>query len=136
MNDLVIVDTNILISALISKNEKILQTLSSSNTSFVSTNYIVVELFKHSHRIQKKSRLSTEQLIELLGIIIGQIKLLDDGLISVSSWVEAARLCRGEDMNDLAFLALALELKGKLWTRDKRLKLHLIRNGYSNFFEI
>ena len=39
------------------------------------------------------------------------------------------------DMDDLSFVALALELDCPLWTRDLRLKRHLIKNGFSSFFD-
>jgi len=89
MSEIVVVDTNIFISALTSRNEDILRILSRPESSFVSTNYVVVELFEHSPRIQLKSRLSKEKMLEVLTILIGQIRLLDDGLISIGSWIEA-----------------------------------------------
>ena len=135
MSEIVVVDTNIFISALTSRNEDILRILSRPESSFVSTNYVVVELFEHSPRIQRKSRLSKEKMLEVLTILIGQIRLLDDGLISIGSWIEARRLTRDVDMDDITFVALALELSARLWTRDQPLKSHLIRNGFSNFYD-
>src|SRR5437868_5882032 len=135
MSEIVVVDTNIFISALTSRNEDILRILSRPESSFVSTNYVVVELFEHSPRIQLKSRLSKEKMLEVLTILIGQIRLLDDGLISIGSWIEARRLTRDVDMDDITFVALALELSARLWTRDQLLKSHLIRKGFSNFYD-
>lgn len=136
MSELVVVDTNLVISALISGNEEIFRTLSSPETTFVTTKILVVELFEHAPRIQEKTRLSRVNLLDLLNIILGHIDFLDDGLISGGSWVEAARLCRDVDMDDIAFVALTLEMEGRLWTRDNRLRTHLVRNGFSNFFDI
>src|SRR5256885_1874119 len=133
MSKIVVVDTNIFISALTSRNEDILRILSRPESSFVSANYVVVELFEHSPRIQQKSRLSKEKILEVLTILIAQIKLLDDGLISVGSWIEARRLTREVDMDDITFVALAIELDARLWTRDQSLRLHLIKNGFSRF---
>ncbi len=136
MSELVVVDTNILISALISGNEDILRTLSTPDISFVTASFAVVELFEHSPRIQERSHLPREQLLDLLALIVGRVGLRNDGIISLGTWVEASRLCRGVDSGDIPFVALALELKGRLWTRDKRLKNHLIRNGFSEFFDL
>jgi predicted nucleic acid-binding protein len=58
MSSIVVVDTNIFISALTSRNDDILRIVSRPGTSFVSTNYIVVELFEHSPR---KKVASTKQ---------------------------------------------------------------------------
>ena len=55
-------------------------------------------------------------------------------MISLGTWVEAARLCREIDPADIAFVALALQLNGKLWTRDAQLRDHLARNGFTDFF--
>ncbi len=135
MNNTVVVDTNIFISALVSRNEYILRILSRPGTSFVSTNYVVVELFKHSPRIQRKTRLNNESLLEVLSILIAQVRLIDDGFISVGSWIEARRLTKDVDMDDIAFVALCLELDGVLWTKDEALRSHLIRNGFSDFYD-
>lgn len=135
MSDLVVIDTNVVISALISGNEDILQKLLSLDQAFYSTHILVVELFDHSPRIQEKTHLDAERLREFLRIVLNKVRLMDDGVISISSWVEAMRLCRDVDMDDLSFVALALELEAQLWTRDTRLKTHLVRNGFTNFFE-
>ena len=136
MSELVIVDSNLVISALISKSEKILHTLSSPEIIFVTTKYLVVELFEHAPRIHEKTQLSRDQQLDLLNIILGNLRLIDDDLISVGSWVEAARLCRGVDMDDIAFVALTLEMNGRLWTRDRPLRSHLLRHGFFSFFDI
>lgn len=39
------------------------------------------------------------------------------------------------DINDVAYVALALELNGRLWTGDKPLKAGLIAKGFDRFFE-
>lgn len=134
MSEIVVVDTNIFISALISRNADILRTLTDPNISFITTNYIVVELFEHSPRIQEKTRIERDELLKVLSILISQVKLLDDGFISVGSWIEARRLTKDVDMDDITFVALTLELNARLWTRDEKLKLHLPRNGFSRFF--
>jgi predicted nucleic acid-binding protein len=135
MSELIVVDTNVIVSILISGNEDILQILSKPEYRFRSTHILFVELFEHSPRIQDKSRLDPERLAEVLRISLSCVRLVDDAIISISSWVEAMRLCSGVDMDDLSFVALALELQAPLWTRDRRLKSHLIKNGFSDFFE-
>ena len=136
MSEIVVVDTNIFISALISRNTEILRTLTDSSISFVTTNFLVVELFEHSPRIQEKTHIGREELLKVLSILISQVKLIDDGFISIGSWIEARKLTKEVDLDDIAFVALALELGAKLWTRDEKLKLHLTRNGFSQFFSV
>ncbi len=135
MSELVVVDTNIVVSALIAGNEDTLHRFSDPNFGFRSTNILIVELFEHSARIQEISHLEIHEITDVLRIILGHVRFIDDGLISTGSWVEAMRLCSGVDMDDLPFVALALELDCPLWTRDLRLKRHLIKNGFSSFFD-
>lgn len=135
MSDLVVVDTNIFISALVSGGENVIRVISNPDYEFVSTNYVVVELFEHAPRIQQKSKLDRQKLLEVLTILISQVRLVDDGVISLGSWVEARRLTREVDSDDIAFVALSLEMDTSLWTRDRPLKTHLASKGFSRFFE-
>lgn len=106
MSEIVVVDTNIFITALISRNADIFRTLSDPDLSFITTNYVVVELFEHSPKIQEKTKIERADLLKVLSILISRIKLLDDGFISVGSWIEARRLTRDVDMDDIVFVAL------------------------------
>ena len=94
MSELVVVDTNIVVSALIAGNEDTLHRFSDPDFSFRSTNVLVVELFEHSARIQEISRLEVHEITDVLRIILSKVRILDDGLISTGSWVEAMRLWR------------------------------------------
>ena len=63
-----------------------------------------------------------------------QGKFFDEDAISIGSWAEAWRLCRDVDENDVAYVALTLELDGKLWTSDRVLEEGLRRKGFQRFF--
>jgi predicted nucleic acid-binding protein len=52
--------------------------------------------------------------LEVLSILVSQVRLIDYSFISVGSWIEARRLTRGIDMDDITFVALALELNASL----------------------
>ncbi len=96
---------------------------------------MIVELFKHSARIQKATKLSKDEILELLSTIINQIKFYDEDLISIGSWTEAYRLCREIDLKDTPYIALALELNVKIWTKDEVLKKGLKKKGFDKFLE-
>lgn len=85
MNEIVVVDTNIIISSLISDSRQIRRTLARKDLQFVSPKFIIVELFKHAPKIQKATKLSGEEVLELLSSIINRIKFYDEDLISVGS---------------------------------------------------
>lgn len=134
MNEIIVVDTNIIISALISDSRQIRRILARKDLQFVSPKFIIVELFKHAPKIQKATKLSKDEVLELLSSIINQIKFYDDDLISVGSWVEAFRLCRETDEKDTPYVALSLELKAKVWTNDSELKIGLRKKGFDDFY--
>ena len=73
---------------------------------------MLVELFKHRERI----------------------RFFDEDAISIGSWTEAWRLCRDVDENDVAYVALTLEVAGDLWTSDRELEAGLRRKGFTRFF--
>ncbi len=134
MNEIIITDANIIFSALISDSRKIRQILAKDDLQFVAPKFIVVELFKHALRIQKSSKLSRDEILELLSSIINRIKLYEEDLISIGSWAEAARLCRDVDEKDTPYIALALELNAEVWTDDEELKIGLIKKGFDKFY--
>lgn len=136
MVEVIVIDTNIIISALISNSQRILQVIFNSNYIFVSPKFVIIELFKHSRKIQKASKLTEDEVLELLSIIINRVKFYDENLVSIGSWTQAFKLCREVDEKDTPYVALALELNAKLWTKDDVLKNGLKRRGFDDFFQI
>lgn len=135
MSEIIIIDTNIIVSALISNNQKILREIFNPNLKFVSPKFVIVELFKHSAKIQKATKLSNDEILELLSTLINRIKFYDESLVSVGSWTEAFRLCREIDLKDTPYVALTLELNAKLWTKDDVLKRGLKKRGFTLFHQ-
>lgn len=135
MSEIIVVDTNIIISSLISDSRQIRQMLARRNLDFVSPKFIIVELFKHAPKIQKATKLSAEEVLELLSSIINRIKFYDEDLISIGSWIEAIRLCRETDEKDAPYVALSLELNAKIWTNDDKLKIGLNGKGFDMFYQ-
>ena len=137
MSNTVVVDANIIVSALVASNRNILSKFTSDkNISIAAPKFVIVELFKHFERIKKSSKLPENELLKILSIIVGKVKFYDEASIALGSWVEAARLCRGIDEKDVAYLALSIELNAELWTNDKKLKIGLTKKGFNNFFEL
>jgi predicted nucleic acid-binding protein len=135
MAEIVVVDTNILITAIISSSPYVPTRLSDPNIIVASPKFVVVELFKHSPRIQRTTNLSEDEVLETLSRVIEQTKLYEESLISIGSWAEAYRLCRNVDQKDTPFVALALELDAWLWTNDKQLVRGLKRSGFLKFYK-
>ena len=131
----VIVDTNIIFSALITRNSNRRKYLFDTKLYLYSPNFLIAEIFKHKERILKTSKLSNEELSELLNKILQRIRFVNEELISIEKFFEAFHLCKNIDEDDTPFVALTLELDGKLWTKDDELKTELRKKGFDNFFE-
>ena len=74
----VIVDTNILFSALLGKSQKLRDAiLTEKEVAFYSCKFVFVELFKYKEKIQKKSSLDEDEILELLYSLLKKIKIFD-----------------------------------------------------------
>ena len=81
---------------------------------FLCPKYVMVELFKHKERTAASTGLDEDSLLALLHSLLERIRFFDEDAISIGSWAEAWRLCRDVDENDVAYVALTLEVDGDL----------------------
>lgn len=132
----VVLDTNLLFSALRSSNSHFREKLFSDENTFYSSKYIIVEIFKHKERIVKNAKVEDEnEVYEYLNEVLQHIHFINEDFVSISNYVKAYRMCKDVDEFDTPFVALALELNAKLWSNDKILKTGLRKKGFNNFFE-
>ena len=110
---LIIVDTNILFSALRSPNAKIRETLDRNDLHFYMPNFLIVEIFRHKEMILQKTSADPEEAYEFLNKITQKITFVNEGNISLGSLIQAYRLCQDIDEKDTPFIALTLELEGE-----------------------
>jgi len=137
MKERVIIDANRIFSELIAGNHRLRQAFSSQpDTDFFCPKYVFVELFKHKERIAEKTDLKEPDLLSLLHSLIEKIHFFDEDAISIGSWAEAWRLCRDVDENDVAYVALTVELAGKLWSSDRELEIGLRKKGFTCFYSL
>ena len=135
MSQSVVIDANRIFSELIAANHKLRRVFASQpETEFHCPKYVLVELFKHKERIAKATGLDEPELLALLHTLLERIHFFDEDAISIGSWSEAWRLCRGVDENDVAYVALTLELGGNLWTSDQKLETGLRKKGFTKFY--
>jgi len=133
----VIVDTNILFSALLGKSKKFRDVLlTEKNTTFYSCKFVIVELFKHKEKIQKYSSLEEDEILELLYGFLKRINFFDEDSVTVESRQKAYDLCKDVDEKDIPYLSITIELNGLLWTSDKTLREGLEGKGFDSFFDI
>lgn len=130
----IIVDTNKFLSALISSNGQTSQFFFSSEHNLVSPHFVLVELFKHKEKIISAAKKTEPEVLSLLHNLLSEVTFINEKNISLASRQKAFDLCIDVDPNDLAFVALSIELDAPLWTGDKKLIAGLKGKGFDNFF--
>ena len=131
----VIIDSNIIFSALRGTNSPTRNGLLNSEHQFYSPNFLINEIFKHKEKILKKSTASEEETYEFLLKILGKVNFINEENISIENFIRAYHLCKDVDEKDTPFIALSLELGYEVWTRDKELKKGLRQKGFTHFYD-
>lgn len=130
----IIVDTNIVFSALVNKNSKIATFLLEPNQALIMPKFGFVELFKHKEKISAVSKHSQDEILEILYELMRHIEFFDENRISASALKNAWKLVKDIDPKDMLFVALTLEVEGLLWTGDTRLRSGLKNKGFDSFY--
>jgi predicted nucleic acid-binding protein len=131
----VVVDTNIVFSAILNSNSWIGNTILNSGKSikFYSPKYLQKEIQNHLTKIQKITNLDNDEVHEVIEILFTKIHFIADELIPKETLAQADLLTKNVDFDDVMFIALSLHLNCKLWTGDKVLISSLTKKGYNNF---
>ena len=117
----IVVDSNILFSALI-KDSKTREILLESNNEFFFPSYVFYEALKHEEELLQKSCMDKKEFLVLLNLILERIKIVSEAELEKHK-SEAVSLTKDIDINDVLFAASCLAVKGSvLWSDDKKLK--------------
>lgn len=119
----IVVDTNIVFSALLNTNGSIGKILLQKHNGlqFFTCSYLKTEIKKHRQKLLKLTKLSEEELSELEMLITEHITFIDERLIPNKEILKAEKLRQDIDPNDTVFVALNNLLQSNLWTGDKQL---------------
>ena len=130
----IIVDTNIVFSALLNNTGTIGKILIDFNPKFefYSCNYMRYEIDKHWEKLKKISKLSDEKLNEAKFHLFERIQFVNEELIPREIFDETVNLTQDIDLDDTEFVAMTIFLKGFLWTGDRQLYEGLISKGFEN----
>ena len=133
----VIVDTNIVFSALLNTNSRIGQILinGKNHFDFYSPAYVRFEIFKHKEKIKSFGKLTDNEFIEIYSLILKNITILNHAIIPTDIYKNAELMCHDIDVDDTIFVAVSNFMKGTLWTGDIKLLNGLIKKGYKNFIK-
>ncbi|MBM3436009.1 MAG: hypothetical protein FJY07_07335 [Bacteroidetes bacterium] len=130
----IVVDTNIVFSALLKTDGRIAKLLISSKNyfSFYSSYQLKTELIKHSGKIIRITGYNPVELSEIIELITHKVDFINDRLIPAELLLSYEDMLRNIDIDDTVFVALADYLKANLWTGDKKLISGLKRQNFSN----
>ena len=133
----VVVDTNILFSALLNSKGKIGDLLFNSLEifEFYSVNFLKAEIEVQREKILSISGFTKEEFNERKTLIYGQIKFIDEFLIPKDIILKAEEMAQDVDPDDTLHLALTDHLNAQLWTGDKKLKEGLKRKGFKKLID-
>ncbi len=128
----IIVDTNIVFSAILNSQSWIGQILLHSDKLlvFYSPRFLQTEIHNHFDKIKKITKLPDSEIHELIEILYTKIHFIAEEFISKEALVSADELTKEVDFDDVMFIALAIHLKCKLWTGDKILMNSLKQKGF------
>lgn len=133
---MIVVDANIIFSALLSPSSKFLSTLLDDKKIFIAPQYLFLKLFKHKEKLLRYSKLNEDEILELLSQVVSNIKFISHKTLSAVSLRRSYELCHDVDAKDTIFIAMTLEINGIFWTGDKKLIAGLKQKGFNRFFEI
>ena len=130
----IIVDTNIVFSAILNTNSRIAQILIYQNPKFqfYSCDYLQTEILRHRDKLLKLTRLSADELSELESFITHNITFINEHLLPEQLVEETQIQLQNIDPFDVPFVALAKHLNAKLWTGDKKLYNPLKEQNFQN----
>lgn len=130
----VIVDANIVFSAILNSNGKIGDLLinASPDINFIAPDFLRHEIAKHYNKLCKIAGLSLDQVKEAEFMICRDVTFISEEQIRLSAWIAAAKLVEDIDPKDAHYIAYSKHFRCKLWSGDKALINGLVRKGFKN----
>ncbi len=129
-----VVDTNIIISALITPRGTISKLLFQdlAGSQLISPYFLFEEIINNFEKILRLTKHLDEDLKELFYICIKHIDFIDNDLITIENQIKAYELVKNIDKKDLLFVARSIQTGFTLWSGDLKL-VHGLRNiGFTN----
>jgi predicted nucleic acid-binding protein len=130
----IIVDANIIFSAILNTNGKIGDVLLNSPNifEFVAPRFLKEEIKKYHQKILQTSGYSKSELSEIEDKVYKPILFISEVHIPLSIRKTSEHLVKDIDPKDVAYIAFAKYFRCKLWSGDKALRNGMIKKGFSN----
>ena len=133
---IVIADSNIFFGALITPNGELATILKDKNMQFLAPDYILEEVKEHLDIIQKKRKKdkTKRKILADLASLIKNITIVPLEELTKKNIQKAFSIVKDVDEDDYAFIAMHLQYKHKIWSRDEELINGLTEKGYGDLF--
>jgi predicted nucleic acid-binding protein len=130
----VIVDANIIFSAILNTDGKIGDLLLNSHAifEFIAPRFLKDEIRKYHNKILLISGYSNAELMEIEDKVYKPISFISEVHIPHSIRVSSELLVKDIDPKDVAYIAFAKYFRCRLWSGDKALQKGLIKKGFKN----
>jgi predicted nucleic acid-binding protein len=127
----VIVDANIVFSAILNTNSKIADLLLNSENSFefIASDYLLSEINKYHEKIAIIFKIDIEEIEKIQFRVLKPIAFYSGFTIPESQWIIAEQLVSDIDPKDTPYLAFSLFFDCKIWSGDKALQNGLLLKG-------
>ena len=112
----IIIDTNIIFSALLNSSGTIGDLIFNSDSvfEFYSCSYMNHEIDKHWIKLKSISKLTENQLQVARFELFKKINFINEELIPEKLWLSAERIVKDIDIDDVDFVALTHFIKGTI----------------------
>lgn len=130
-----VVDANIVFSAILNTNSRIGDLLINSKQyfTFIAPDFLMGEIRSHYSKLSKISGLSLPQIQEAEIQICKNILFISEEQIKISHWIAADILVSDIDPKDTHYIAYSKNFRCKIWSGDKTLIKGLEKKGFINF---
>ena len=130
----IIVDANIVFSAILNTNSKIADLLlnSKGKFDFLAPDFLQTELRKYHSKISKITKLSISDVENIESKITKPILFMSGIHIPETKWIKAENLAKDIDVKDTPYIAFSLFYSCRIWSGDKALRMGLENKGFKN----
>ncbi len=127
-----VVDTNVIISAILHRSGKIGEILmySQNEFQFYSPYLVKEEIKRHQSKLLALSKMNSDDFEDVKDLIFDCITFISEEQIPFEYWQNALPIVRDADMDDIAFVVLSEYIGAKLWTGDKKLLTGIENKGF------
>lgn len=131
----IIVDANIVFSAILNSNGKIGDLLinSQGKFQFIAPDFLRVEIRKHYKKLSAISGMNIDDIRESEFQVCKDITFISEEQISPSTWRVAEKLVSDVDPKDIQYIAFSKHFHCKIWSSDKALRAGLEKKKFRSF---